>query len=262
MGVTDVLPTHRPLPGRSPPAQARPRPRSPPPRASPPRRLVPQRSGDGPLVAFFASSCRVHLLVWYPAHFAAGARCGARPTIWITAARKARFLPLRSPCSFVITPVNCRHPIPVIQVRLAVSMPRRQRRWPRGPDAEARHGRGGAGAASSRAPCVMPRITPDERGPLRLDLPGLGIATVARGFGCHAADAETTQDLQREFTTALAAGTPTVIVVPTPPQKAMLQRLAWPGASAGCQRANHRDPVTTFHLPGGEPASGRAPRPG
>jgi benzoylformate decarboxylase len=55
-----------------------------------------------------------------------------------------------------------------------------------------------------------------------LDLPGLGIASVARGFGCHAVDAETTQDLEREFKTALTAGTPTVIVVPTQPQQAML----------------------------------------
>jgi benzoylformate decarboxylase len=55
-----------------------------------------------------------------------------------------------------------------------------------------------------------------------LDLPGLGIASVARGFGCHAVDAETTQDLEREFKTALTAGTPTVVVVPTQPQKAML----------------------------------------
>jgi benzoylformate decarboxylase len=55
-----------------------------------------------------------------------------------------------------------------------------------------------------------------------LDLPGLDIATVARGFGCRAVEAETTEDLEREFKAALSTGTTTVIVVPTQPQKAML----------------------------------------
>ncbi|WP_406110129.1 benzoylformate decarboxylase [Streptomyces sp. NBC_01003] len=55
-----------------------------------------------------------------------------------------------------------------------------------------------------------------------LDLPGLDIVSVARGFGCRAVDVETTQDLEREFKAALAADTTTVIVVPTQPQKAML----------------------------------------
>ncbi|MFF7749127.1 benzoylformate decarboxylase [Streptomyces sp. NPDC007971] len=55
-----------------------------------------------------------------------------------------------------------------------------------------------------------------------LDLPGLDIATVARGFGCLAVDVKTTEDLEREFKAALTAGTTTVIVVPTQPQKAML----------------------------------------
>ncbi|MGW7424674.1 benzoylformate decarboxylase [Streptomyces sp. NPDC054813] len=55
-----------------------------------------------------------------------------------------------------------------------------------------------------------------------LDLPGLDIAGVARGFGCHAVDVETTEDLQREFKAALTADTTTVIVVATQPQKAML----------------------------------------
>jgi len=55
-----------------------------------------------------------------------------------------------------------------------------------------------------------------------LDLPGLDIASVARGFGCHAVDVVTTQDLEREFKAALTADTTTVIVVPTQPQKAML----------------------------------------
>ncbi|MFI5775528.1 benzoylformate decarboxylase [Nocardia sp. NPDC051570] len=55
-----------------------------------------------------------------------------------------------------------------------------------------------------------------------LDLPGLDIAAVARGFGCRAVDVKTTEDLEREFRSALTAGVPTVIVVPTQPQKAML----------------------------------------
>jgi benzoylformate decarboxylase len=55
-----------------------------------------------------------------------------------------------------------------------------------------------------------------------LDLPGLGIAEVARGFGCRAAEAHTAEELEQEFKTALSAGTTTVIVVPTQPQKAML----------------------------------------
>jgi benzoylformate decarboxylase len=55
-----------------------------------------------------------------------------------------------------------------------------------------------------------------------LDLPGLDIAAIARGFGCRAVDAATAGDLEREFTAALSAGTTTVIVVPTQPQQAML----------------------------------------
>ncbi|MET8029067.1 thiamine pyrophosphate-dependent enzyme, partial [Streptomyces avermitilis] len=55
-----------------------------------------------------------------------------------------------------------------------------------------------------------------------LDLPDLDIASVARGLGCRAVDVETTEDLEREFKTALTADTTTVIVVPTQPQKAML----------------------------------------
>ncbi|MGW2856681.1 thiamine pyrophosphate-dependent enzyme, partial [Streptomyces sp. NPDC001215] len=55
-----------------------------------------------------------------------------------------------------------------------------------------------------------------------LDLPGIDIASVARGFGCRAVDVETTEDLEREFAAALTVGTTTVIVVSTQPQKAML----------------------------------------
>jgi benzoylformate decarboxylase len=55
-----------------------------------------------------------------------------------------------------------------------------------------------------------------------LDLPGLGIADLARGFGCRAADVATTGELEQELKTALGAEGPTVIVVRTQPQKAML----------------------------------------
>jgi benzoylformate decarboxylase len=55
-----------------------------------------------------------------------------------------------------------------------------------------------------------------------LDLPGLGIASVARGFGCRAVDVDTSQELEQVFKTALTADTTTVIVVATQPQKAML----------------------------------------
>ncbi|MEU6609261.1 benzoylformate decarboxylase [Streptomyces shenzhenensis] len=55
-----------------------------------------------------------------------------------------------------------------------------------------------------------------------LDLPGIDVASVARGFGCHAVDVDTTEDLERAFTRALTADTPTVVVVPTQPQKAAL----------------------------------------
>jgi thiamine pyrophosphate-dependent acetolactate synthase large subunit-like protein len=55
-----------------------------------------------------------------------------------------------------------------------------------------------------------------------LDLPGLGIAAMARGFGCRAVDVATAEELEQEFKTALSADTTTVIVVPTQPQKAML----------------------------------------
>jgi benzoylformate decarboxylase len=55
-----------------------------------------------------------------------------------------------------------------------------------------------------------------------LDLPGLDIASLARGFGCRAVNVETTADLQKEFVNGLTAKTTTVIVVPTQPQKAML----------------------------------------
>jgi benzoylformate decarboxylase len=55
-----------------------------------------------------------------------------------------------------------------------------------------------------------------------LDLPRLGIAAIAGGFGCRAVDVETTEELEQEFKTALSAGTTTVIVVRTQPQQAML----------------------------------------
>jgi benzoylformate decarboxylase len=55
-----------------------------------------------------------------------------------------------------------------------------------------------------------------------LDLPGIGIAALARGWGCHAVDVGTTDELDQEFKAALGADTTTVIVVRTQPQQAML----------------------------------------
>ncbi|GHH88725.1 benzoylformate decarboxylase [Streptomyces sulfonofaciens] len=55
-----------------------------------------------------------------------------------------------------------------------------------------------------------------------LDLPDLDIAAVARGFGCKAVDVATAETLEKEFTAALESGSPTVIVVSTHPQKAVL----------------------------------------
>jgi benzoylformate decarboxylase len=55
-----------------------------------------------------------------------------------------------------------------------------------------------------------------------LDLPGLDIASIAAGFGCRAVNVDGTEMLAHEFTTALNADGPTVIVVPTQPQAAHL----------------------------------------
>jgi len=55
-----------------------------------------------------------------------------------------------------------------------------------------------------------------------LDLPGLDIASIAAGFGCRAINVDSTEKLAEEFSTALGADGPTVIVVPTKPQPAHL----------------------------------------
>ena len=55
-----------------------------------------------------------------------------------------------------------------------------------------------------------------------LDLPGLDIASLASGFGCRAVNVDSCEKLAREFTNALDADGPTVIVVPTKPQTAYL----------------------------------------
>jgi benzoylformate decarboxylase len=52
-----------------------------------------------------------------------------------------------------------------------------------------------------------------------LDLPGLDIAAVARGFGCQAVDVTTTTELEKEFKAAVDSGSTSVIVVTTEPQK-------------------------------------------
>jgi benzoylformate decarboxylase len=51
-----------------------------------------------------------------------------------------------------------------------------------------------------------------------LDLPGLDIASLAKGFGCHTAEVTSTDELADAFTTALRTDGPTVIVVPTQPE--------------------------------------------
>jgi benzoylformate decarboxylase len=51
-----------------------------------------------------------------------------------------------------------------------------------------------------------------------LDLPGLDIACLATGFGLRAVNVDTTEKLAAEFTSALTAEGPTVIVVRTKPQ--------------------------------------------
>jgi benzoylformate decarboxylase len=55
-----------------------------------------------------------------------------------------------------------------------------------------------------------------------MDLPGLDIASIAAGFGCHTIKVDTTEKLAHEFTNALNADGPTAIVVPTKPQAAHL----------------------------------------
>ncbi|MDT5348461.1 MAG: benzoylformate decarboxylase [Mycobacterium sp.] len=55
-----------------------------------------------------------------------------------------------------------------------------------------------------------------------LDLPGLDIASIAAGYGCRAINVDSTEKLAYEFTAALEADGPTVIVVPTKPQAAHL----------------------------------------
>ncbi|MFB8182514.1 benzoylformate decarboxylase [Streptomyces sp. NPDC055966] len=55
-----------------------------------------------------------------------------------------------------------------------------------------------------------------------LDLPGIDIASLARGYGCRTAEVETAEELEKAFNAALHADTTTVIVVSTQPQKAAL----------------------------------------
>jgi benzoylformate decarboxylase len=55
-----------------------------------------------------------------------------------------------------------------------------------------------------------------------LDLPGLDIASIASGFGCRTVNVDSCEKLAHEFTNALDADGPTVIVAPTKPQHAYL----------------------------------------
>ncbi|HEY1968984.1 MAG TPA: thiamine pyrophosphate-dependent enzyme, partial [Pseudonocardia sp.] len=55
-----------------------------------------------------------------------------------------------------------------------------------------------------------------------LDLPGLDIASIAKGFGLRAVHANTTDEIRDQFKLAVEAEGPTVIVVETSPQDAKL----------------------------------------
>jgi len=57
----------------------------------------------------------------------------------------------------------------------------------------------------------------DTAGVPGLDLPGLDIVSLGRGFGCRTAHAETVDELQDAFRAALVHDGPSVIVVPTQP---------------------------------------------
>jgi benzoylformate decarboxylase len=62
----------------------------------------------------------------------------------------------------------------------------------------------------------------DAPGVPGLDLPGLDVASVATGFGLRSARADTTDAIRAQFTAALDADGPTVLVIETQPQDAGL----------------------------------------
>jgi benzoylformate decarboxylase len=62
----------------------------------------------------------------------------------------------------------------------------------------------------------------DARGVPGLDLPGLDVASVATGFGLRSARADTADAIRAQFTAALDADGPTVLVIETQPQDAGL----------------------------------------
>src|SRR5436189_296274 len=51
-----------------------------------------------------------------------------------------------------------------------------------------------------------------------LDLPGLDVVSVAKGFGLRSVQAKTAEEIRDQFKLAVAADGPTVIVVDTQPQ--------------------------------------------
>jgi benzoylformate decarboxylase len=55
-----------------------------------------------------------------------------------------------------------------------------------------------------------------------LDLPGIDIVSIGKGFGLHAVQANTPEDIRDQFKRAVAADGPTVIVIDTQPQDARL----------------------------------------
>ena len=51
-----------------------------------------------------------------------------------------------------------------------------------------------------------------------LDLPGLDIPTIAKGFGCQGVVAKSKTEIKKAFVAALEADSPTVITVPIKPE--------------------------------------------
>ncbi|MEV4123679.1 hypothetical protein [Nocardia sp. NPDC049707] len=78
------------------------------------------------------------------------------------------------------------------------------------------------------------------------DLPGLDIASVSRGLGCHAVDVASAGDLEKQLEIALESGTTTVIVVTIRPEKAMLRHACLPRGLPSWLPREH-PPVFPWH---------------
>ncbi len=87
-----------------------------------------------------------------------------------------------------------------------------------------------------------------------LDLPGLDIASLAKGFGCHTAEVTSTDELADAFTTALQADGPTVIVFrPSPNSRISTEPIEFGGdrvlRSPSNQSALRRSPCPSTPAP-------------